>query len=225
GKWYVAAYACMALIIQFILGLYAMDRSPGFIVLYQVAILSLPVPVILYALLRKHFNLAVMGFLAFSVFTTAFVNPLYRGTSTLRQTPLSEAIKAVNTREPGTWATEIIYLENFAALSGASARSGVYAYPQLDLWRSADDGDDKDTYNRYAHVNFIFDRDTTVDVKTSLVLTGVDHFDITTEPCGQYMHEEKIRYIVTIRPIKGSCLELVKTVSYPTESFLIYKIN
>lgn len=225
GKWYVAGYALVVLGVQFLLGLIAMDRAPGFIVLYQVIILALPVPVIVYLLLRKHVTLAVLGLLGFSVFTTCLVNPLYRGTEVLTKAPLVQAIREVNAREPGTWTTETIYLENFPALSGVPSRSGVYAYPQLDLWRSADSGGQEEIYNRYAHVGFEFDRNPAVTVPTSLKLTLADHFDITTEPCGPYVHQEKIRYILAVKPMSDSCLEVVKTVKYPLETFIIYKVK
>jgi hypothetical protein len=225
GVWQVGAYACVVFAIQLGLGLFAMDRSPGFIVPYQVVALALPVPVIIFLLLRKHFALAVAGFLAFSVFSAGLVNPLYRGTEVLTQTPLVQAIKEVNSKEPGIWATDTIYLENFAALSGAPSLSGVYAYPQLDVWRSAEDQNNKDTFNRYAHVNFIFDRNTAAIVPTEPALPGLDHVDIITEPCGSYLRTKQIRYIITVKPINDTCLEVVKTVNYPTQDILIYKIK
>ena len=225
GRWFVAGYALVVLAVQLLLGLLAMDRAPGFIVLYQVILLALPVPVIVYLLLRKHVTLAVLGFLIFSVFTTGLVNPLYRGTEVLTKAPLVQAIQEVNSREPGIWATETIYLENFPALSGVPGRSGVYAYPQLDLWRSADSGGQEEVYNRYAHVGFEFDRNPAVTTPTVLKLTLADHFDIATEPCGSYVRQEKIRYILAVRPMSDSCLEPVKTVKYPVETFIIYKVK
>jgi membrane protein implicated in regulation of membrane protease activity len=225
GKWYIAGYAAAVFIVQLLLGILAMNRAPGFIVLYQVIILALPVPVIIYLLLRKRITLAIIGFAAFSVLTTCLVNPLYRGTEVLTQTPLTKAIQATDKQQPGIWVADTIYLENFATLSGARTISGVYTYPQLDLWRSLDDGTKEDIYNRYAHISFNLDRKPTIEIPTTLELPIPDHFDINTEPCGAYIKEKKVRYILTAQKINEPCVELEKTVSYTALNVFIYKIR
>jgi hypothetical protein len=224
---FVIAYALAILVIEFLLGKFAMERSPGFISIHMVMLLALPVPVIVYALLRKHVTLAVLGFLAFSFVTTAGTNPLYHGTNILTKTPLSQAIKDVNgqNKDNGYWVTEISYLENFPIFNDAPSLSGVYAYPQLSLWKSADNGGQQDIYNRYAHVNFAFDRDPATQVKTELALIGGDHFNVNTEACSAYMRQLHVKYILTTVAIDGSCLQLVKSIPYPTQTFVIYKVN
>jgi len=209
------AYCGLVLVVEIGLGLYAAHRSPGFIHSYELVALSLPIPVIIYNLLRKRATLAAIGFLAFSVCTTALVNPLYRGTSVVTQTPLSLAIRHITAQDTGIWATDSILMENFAVMNGAHSLSGVYTYPQLSLWHAADTGGQVAIYNRYAHVNFVFDRDTEVEAPTELELNGGDHFNVMLEACGTYAAQQKIRFILTTKPITDSCLKLLQTISYP----------
>jgi hypothetical protein len=221
----ILIYVSIVFLFNLYIGLWAMHSFPGFIELKKVVAFALPIPVIVYFLLRKHFSLALIGFALFSVFTSAFVNPLYRGTDILTKTPLSQEIKKVEKNSPGIWVTEISYLENFAQLNGAQSLTGVYAYPQKDLWKNVDPLADQAIYNRYAHTNFTFDRDTSVTIPTKLELVTLDHFGVTTEPCSQLMKSQRVRYIVTTVSIPDSCLSLVSKVAYPAATFYIFKTS
>ncbi len=219
-KW-VIAYACGVFTLQVILGLIAWHRSPGFINPYEVVALAVPISATVYVFLRGHMMWATVGLLVFSVASVMFVNPFYRGTNFVTHTPLSSAIQTLSaTHKDSVWAIEPDYLENFALLNGAKSLSGVYAYPQLQLWR--DIQGQVDTYNRYAHVQVQIDRDPNQTVATHLQLITGDHFVVVTEPCSDFLQRRHVGFILTKSPIDDPCVQLVQAVSYPAKTFYIY---
>lgn len=92
----VALYAVLVFIVELLLGLYALHTFPGFVGIYRVIAFSLPIPIIVYTLLRKQFTWAAVGLFAFSAFTSFLINPLYRGTAILTDTPLTRAIHEIS---------------------------------------------------------------------------------------------------------------------------------
>ncbi|HSX07913.1 MAG TPA: hypothetical protein VLG11_03375 [Candidatus Saccharimonadales bacterium] len=217
-------YAALVFLVELALGLHAVHSFPGFIGNYRAVAFALPIPIIMYLLLRKKFVLAALGYAIFAIFTSFYINPLYRSTSIVTDTPLSQAIHNIAAKDPGRWALEVGYLENFPAMNGAHSLSGLYTYPQLSIWAQVDPGNEQYIYNRYAHTNFIFDRDPAENMSTQLVLSGGDHFGIATEPCGAFLRNNSVRFLLTEVPLPNSCTQLVQKVTYPARVFYIYKI-
>jgi hypothetical protein len=224
---YVLVYILIILIVELMLGLYAKDRFPGFIGVKRVFAFSIPIPVIMYLILRKRYELGAFGLLAFGFFMTLHINPIYQGTSILTDTPISRAIQDISHNDRGAWATEYFTLENFAAMNGAHSLSGVYTYPQLSIWRDADTGGQEALYNRYEHITFAFDRDPKITVPNKLVLLGQDNLRVTTEPCGSFLLKHKVKYLLTSTKLapEDTCAKLVKQVDYPEIIFYIYSIT
>lgn len=220
-------YSVAIFTVEIGLGLYEMYNLPGFIGIYRVVAFALPIPIIIYLLLRKHFEWAAAVLLLFAFIMTYRVNPLYRGTDIISKTPISQAIKDISAKDDSRWVTEHFLLENFVFMNGARSLSGVYAYPQLELWQNVDPTAREDVYNRYAHTIFAFDRDPSKEVPTKIVLTGSDTFTIITEPCGDFIKSKNVRYLLTGAALSSqeSCLSLVKQVNYPAVNFYIYKTN
>ncbi len=217
--------ALVVFAVELFTGLVTRHRFPEFIGNARVLLFSIPVPVIFYLLLRKKFELAAAGLLAFGVFMSIGVHPLYRNVSAINQTDLSKEIQQLNKQQPGRWATESLYLENFAILNGAPSVSGLYTYPQFGIWRPIDNGQQQDLYNRYAHVEFNFDRDPNINTGTQLKLIGADHFQVISEPCSGFMKDNNVRYILTSQPINDNCLKLVNQYNYPSRTFYIYQLQ
>ena len=227
ARTWVVPYALAVFLAELGLGVIAMRHSPGFIGMYRVVAFSLPVPVVIYMILRKHFEWAALGLLAFLVMMSFPVNPLYRGTSTLQDTPVSTAIRSITARDSSAWAVEYFTLENFVIMNGGHSLSGVYVYPQLGLWRNVDPTASEAVYNRYAHVSFTFDRDRAGTAPTRLTLLGADHFGVTTEPCSQFLHQNNVHYLLTQAPLNSNaaCASLLQRVRYPALTFYIYHLN
>lgn len=224
---WVVLYTIAVFFIELMLGFYAKNQSPGFISNWRILAFALPVPIIIYLILRKRWEWAAAGLLLFSLAMTFRVNPLYRGTEVIDKTPVSLAIKEVVAKDDSAWAVEHFLLENFAYMNGARSLSGVYFYPQLNIWQTADPLAPESLYNRYAHTVFEFDRDPTTTVPTRLHLNGEDSFGIITEPCSDFLQKQHVRYLLTAAQLNpaDSCARLVKQINYPAVSFYIYKLN
>lgn len=218
-------YMLFIFIAELLVAIHAKNAFPGFIGIYRSIAFSIPLAVIVYLIIRKRFLLAALGYAAFSVFMTIGVHPLYRGTGIITSTELSKTIRQIAKDNSGYWAVEDAYLENFAFLNGAHSYSGIYSYPQLEIW-SQIKGADPEIYNRYAHTNFTFYRDAG-NQPTKVELAGGDHFGIDTEPCGDFIRQNHIKYLLTDVPLNTgeACLKLIRTVHYPALTALIYRVD
>jgi hypothetical protein len=225
GRKLILGYSAALLLVQELLSLHVMRTFPGFMHAGGFFVSLIPVPLIGYLALRGRFTQAVSVLLVFSAAMTVSIHPLYRGTAALTRTPLSQSVRAINAEDPGAgWAIEEGIAENFAYMNGARSLSGVYPYPHLNLWRSADERGQQDkVYNRYAHVWFTFDRDPARMSPTTFTLTSADHFLVNTEPCGPFLRQHHVKYLVTRTAINESCLGLRDTVRYPAAAYLVYE--
>lgn len=226
----VTLYCLAILIVGVIVDLHIRSSFPGYIGGRKALALALPIPLIVFGLLRGYLKSAAVVMLLLCFYMTGTVNPLYKGTEALTASPVEAKIKqAASQDKDGKWAIENGYLENFASMSGARSISGVYTYPQLSLWQSVDpQHKQEDIYNRYAHVSINFDRNGNVEKKTSLLFPNADHFGIYTEPCSKYLKEANVRFAVTELPLADSdkkCATLLSTTKYPTITLYIYKLN
>lgn len=173
--------------------------------------------------------MAVLMMLAFSTLMSIGVNPFYKGTAILTSTQLSSSIKAAASQDPaGKWVTENASLENFASMNGARSLSGVYTYPQLELWLPIDPQRKQEyIYNRYAHVGINLDRNSNEQIPTSLLFPAADHFGILTEPCGNFLKASGVRFALTDTPLPSgdSCVHLLKNIPYPNLTIYIYRLH
>jgi hypothetical protein len=115
---------------------------------------------VVYAILRRPRPALVAGALAVALAaSTLWFNPLVRGGSAfLRENALSQRILAIDHAAGGatTWAVfGPPALGNLPRMLGVRSLGGVQPIPQLDLWRRLDPtGEDREIYDRYAHVFF-----------------------------------------------------------------------
>jgi hypothetical protein len=222
---WIFIYAAVVLVFELLFNFHVKNEFPGFLGIYRATAFALPIPIIIYALLKKYYRTACLVFLACSFIMSVGVNPLYRGTAILTDNRLSIAIRSIASHDKGRWATELGSFENFPEMNGAPSLTGVYVYPQLSLWSTIDNGKNESVYNRYAHTNVTLNRSLTNTVATSIALSGADHFGVTTDPCGSFLRQDKVKFILTDVPLPQSCVQLIKTVPYPEETFLIYELN
>ena len=202
------------------------DSLPLFVTFKKALVLAVPIPVILYLTLTRRFVLASLGLLSFSIFSTYAINPLYRGTDIIQNHPLANIIQTYSDEdEESRWVTDESALENFISANGAKSLTGVFAYPQKDIWNKFED--DENIYNRYAHTNYVFDRNPNLEKPSDLLLVGEDNFGIITEPCGAFIKDNDVRFIITrVKFDKDeNCTVLDQTISYPEKQFYIYRIE
>ncbi len=112
-------------------------------------------------------------------------------------------------------------------MNGEHSLSGVYAYPQTDIWKSVNMANDRDKYNRYAHTDFAFDRDMSINSPTKLNLQAPDHFNVTTEPCSSFLRINNVGFIMTGTPLASNekCIKLLDIVRYPALTEYIYSTH
>ena len=219
-------YAIAIFLVELGIGQQVMNHSPDFITTSRAIAFAIPLPIIIYLLLRKRYELAMGGLLLFSFYMTFRVNPLYQGTGALSQTPISTKIKNISNTDNSTWATEHFLLENFVFMNGAHSLSGVYSYPQLALWHDADPTAQDKVYNRYSHTIFAFDRDSTKTTPTKVSLTGEDSLRISTEPCSDFLQKHHVRYLIASARLNPAdrCATLIEEVVYPLQTLYIYRL-
>ncbi len=83
-------------------------------------------------------------------------------------------------------------------------------------------------YNRYAHVNFSFDRNPNVYISPKISNPGPDQLNVKIEPCDPFLKNANVGFLITsVEFNKGavSCANLVDTVVYPKITFYIYKLD
>lgn len=190
-------------------------------------LLALPYPVIIYFLLTKRHTLALSALLVFSIGSVCFIHPLYRGIDVLTESELSKSIRSIDPDNSKRWATDILILENFPVMNGKKSLSGTYVYPQNDLWEKSFPNN-RNMYNRYAHVHFVFDRDIDTNIRPRLSQPQADVLVLTIEPCDPFLKENSVRYILTATPFtqkNASCANLEKKITYPKVTLYTYSLH
>ncbi|HMH70441.1 MAG TPA: hypothetical protein VK502_03500, partial [Candidatus Saccharimonadales bacterium] len=226
----IIIYSLLVVIATLCINFYIAIKLPGFMSFKWAVILSLPFALITYFLLRKQYIVATLILCIFSFLSVCKVQPLYIGTSILRNSDISKAMVETSRRynPDQRWAGDYIYLENFPAMNGLPSLSGTYVYPQLDIWSKLNQPDKINMYNRYAHINFTFDRNAAKEIKPILTNPGNDQFNVTLEPCDLFFKTMDVGYLLTTAQFgvnEANCLSLTKTVIYPTTTFYIYRVN
>lgn len=217
------AYTGLVFLVELGLSYYAHHQYPGFISHHKLLVLSIPVPLIVYDLLRGYYRGAAVVFAAFSLLIAAPVNPLYRGLSVIENNPLDAAIQQTTAKSPQSkWVSEGLLIESFPFMNGAPSLSGVYYYPQANIWKKIPTKDGANTYNRYAHVNFELQTDGDKNA-TSLELLGIDHFAVKTNVCSQFLTDNNVKYLLTTAVLQSPCIAKEKQVNMPGQTFYIYK--
>lgn len=215
-------YSGLVLLLQLYLAFYAHNNFVSFISVRGAIIFSIPLPLVVYFLIRKKFLIASCIYLLFSVFITIRVNPLYKGLGVLTESKVSKYIQTEGKSNDLGWASDGGYLENIASLNGERSISGVYNYPQLALWEKIP-GSQNATYNRYAHVGVqLLDNPS---AKTNLDLVAPDNFVLKANACSPSFNKLGVKYVVSASLIKGECVHILQKITWPNIVLYVYKLN
>ena len=226
----ILIYSLLVVIALLCVNFYIAIKFPDYMGFKWALALSLPFAIVIYFLLRKQYVIAMGVICLFSFLSTCQIQPLYIGTSVIRNSDISKAmVETAKSYNPNQrWVGDYLTLENFPAMNGLPSLSGTYVYPQLNIWAKLNQPNMINTYNRYAHTNFIFDRDATKQIKPILTNPGADQLNITIEPCDPFFKTMDVGYLFTTTQFgesEAKCLSLVKTVTYPAVTFYIYKVS
>jgi hypothetical protein len=223
-RWVKPLYLIAVLLTEVIFAAMTHHRYPGYISDYKALLLAVVVPIIIGLLLYKRFVWAIALFTIFTIYSSYMVVPLYHGTRPLTNTPISNTIQAIAAHSNGKWIAESVQYENLAIMNGAPSLSGVFDYPQPEIWKNVAPRD-PDIYNRYAHIIAVIDHSGQANFKTHLQKVQDDTYVVVSEPCSAFFKQQNVRYILAQAPITNSCVSLKAEVPYPNQTFFIYQIN
>lgn len=201
------------------------QESQNFVRLREVAICVLIVTASIYLFLKSKFEFAIGLVLIFSIISTILIHPVRMGLSPITKNQLLLDISKIKNTDPNSkWASDNLFIENLPQTIGAHSLSGVYLYPQNNLWQNLDKSESKDTYNRYAHVVFNFYNPTNSKKHTDIKLAGGDNFIVNINPCDDDMKQLKITYIISQKNFENNCLIKMSQPNPNNAGFIIYKI-
>ncbi|MGV9002171.1 MAG: DUF7657 domain-containing protein [Candidatus Saccharimonadaceae bacterium] len=216
------------LLFYLIIDLVIYKKFPQFMGMKLAILLALPYPVIIYLILTKRFTLGLVGLVIFSAMSVSFIHPLYRGVDVVEKSELSNAIRTIGANDSKVWVTDTLLLENFPVLNGKKSVSGVFIYPDNNLWSKSFPNEDEAKYNRYAHIHFTFDRSADNTISRSLTQPTPDQLIPNMEPCDSFLKINNVGYIITTQAFtkeNASCATLVQKIPYPQNSVYIYRLS
>ena len=186
---------------------------------YKILLASIFATFITYLLLKKHTKLFLIGFLTFSMISTIFINPLYKGLDILINTDLANYIQEISENDNSKWiGYNNNYLTQYALANNASVINGVHLYPQFDIWKILDPEKEYfDLYNRYAHVNI----SEYEEGEEYIRLLYNDALEVNISPCDKKWDSLNVKYLITYQEMSYSCLKLKR--DFPEYGINIYE--
>lgn len=143
--------------------------------LYLTVFTLIYINLIIYYLLKKNQNMAIILIGIFVFVSGAFVNPIVKGLGSMYNNNLSKEIRQINNVSSGTWvgANGLVY-GDYLITNGVKSYNCVNYYPDFDKWNKLDrSGKFNNIYNRYAHIEVDFTYD-----KTNFILNQKDFFSV-----------------------------------------------
>jgi hypothetical protein len=174
-----------------------------------------------WGLLSKRPVAGAAALLILGLATSAYVNPLYRGLTPIRDNQLSRVLAQLPSAHDNS---EWVLLgggifTNFLPAQGVPSYSTSYLYPQLDLWRRYDPtGAYNEAYDRYANMRFVVDPD-----MPQFVSDSPDTFAIRYDPCDPRFGD--IKHVLAEAPVNSPCLVPVTQVKEPAMTFYLYDVT
>jgi MFS family permease len=174
-----------------------------------------------YLFVRGNFKIFSSLLLVLVIISGLTVNPISRGVDAIYEKKLSKKILEIEQNDPKQlWvAANSLVNGQFLIALGIKTFNGVHFYPDLKRWEHfSTKEDDKDIYNRYAHVmvNIVND-------KTSFSLKQTDVFELSLNK--NELSKHKIKYILSQGEI-SQFSDVIREVYYePNDNIYIYKVK
>ena len=182
------------------------DRSTIVIVLFVFLVPS--------ALLFWKPFLALVALAVIGIAISVPANPLTHGLGPLVSSDLVREVKTLNEASPGGgWLGSDSYVSSILTAAGTDSLSSVNLYPNVDAWRILDPtGESESVWNRYAHVQWVFDDAVSDPVFT---LMYIDQVQVRIAPCDQRLSALGVTDLVSTYQLSGACLRPVTVVMGP----------
>lgn len=187
---------------------------------------------LIYLILSGRKYLFALLFLAFSIYSSYNILPIYKGADFLERSKIVQSIQEVSRQDQHWVVLDNEIFENLPLAAGRGLINGAQIYPDVSFWRQIDPtGEYEHIYNRQAHALFLtntLEKDPdnrynvrTIDKKIELVKANV--FKVKFE-CDSFTYNNVDFALTVSQPVKLECLELVREVAYPKKTFYIYKV-
>lgn len=155
------------------------------------------------------------------------VNPISSGINVIKDSPILQAMEKINTEENGIWLSEDLQVTapNYPVLAGCSVINATNIYPNMDLWKLLDKGNEyEDIYNRYCHVWMKVVADET-EYEEKFELISADSIKVYVTP--EDLKEMNIKYIFTVNVMEefNSENQNFELIYNDSHNYHIYKIN
>ena len=216
-------YSLGVTIIIYVIGRDLQTIEPNYIGSIKILLISLAAGLMMFLLLYQKGRLFFGFFLAFTLISTYYVNPLYRGLSPLLGNHISKTLQGLQQEDPqAAW---VVYGDfqfgNYLAANGARVLNGTYYYPNLEFWSSFDPKHRYEKiYNRYAHILVLPEENSKIKFK----LRQNDLVQMNISPCSTILDDLGIKYYLFFAPpVENTCLIKVKEIDYPKLSIYIFK--
>lgn len=119
------------------------------------------------------------------------VNPVASGVSSVFGNNIAREIRHIVQEDHSLWMVEGDAVKNYLIMFGAPTINCTNVYPNLERWMEIDrNGEQKDIYNRYAHIGMIIS-----DTASSFVLKGADYFEVVVNTYD--LRRLNVKYIFT----------------------------
>lgn len=169
---------------------------------------------------RGMFTAGALVFLAMSMLSAAWVNPIYRGVFDLNDTKTVQTVKKIDSQDPGAWVG--IGLMSGVALveSGVTAYNGFQSAPPAKMWEQIDPtGQYEQNWNRLGLVSW--SRGGGEPVPTN---PTQDQVHLNFDSCSSFA-QEHVSHVLSEGPVDQPCLEEIATIPQGNSVFSVYEVT
>ncbi|ASA24431.1 DUF7657 domain-containing protein [Paenibacillus donghaensis] len=208
-------------ILTFFVYLYSVYSSEMHNYLGAFTIATLLYYTLIHFFLLKGYRKVFLISMLLTIFVSGLtINPIARGTDSIYNKKITQAIESVNEADPDQkWvATDSIVNGQLLIALGVKSFNSVQFYPDLKMWRKLDEeGEFNNVYNRYAHVIVSLTQQ-----KTEFILDYPDRFTVKLDISD--LPTTGIRYILSSSNLDQ--YDVLKKVYYEqVDQFYIYKVK
>lgn len=190
------------------------DPSPGVIAVAVAYVLV----VVLIA--RGMFTSGALVFLAMSMLSAAWVNPIYRGVFDLNDTKAVQAAKRIDSEDPGAWVGIGLISGVSLVESGLTSFNGFQSAPPALMWKQIDPtGQYEQNWNRLGLVSW--GRGSGEPVPTN---PTQDQVRMEFDSCSSFA-QQHVSYVLSEGPTDQPCLQELKTITEGGTAFSIYEVT
>ena len=205
------------------IGIYITRHYPLFVNnLFIVAALASAFSVLVGLLLADRRLLFGLAFLGFTIFSSFWIMPLYRGLGELTSSKVVSRIQAISSPED-SWATvgdDALLFENFPLLADRRSLNGIQIYSDVEFWKKFVGEQYENVYNRQGHIFFSDSGSFEEPIKIGPTRNTI----VVNFNCSDYL-KKNLDFALSIHPLTQSCVKLIETVQYPQKTFYLYKVS